>query len=84
MLVVATIHLKRRRRLLALAVKQTAGRETWYLPVSSIRLEETTSKKPIRGPLMMRWRTRRTKPREKLRARKTMLRLRKRARHNLC
>ena len=61
-LMTTTTHQKRRRRLLALAVQQTAGRET-LLPVLSIRLAETISS-PIR-----RWRTRRIKPREKLRPR---------------
>ena len=56
-------HFGKRRRILALTVQQTAGRET-LLPVLSIRLAET-----IRGPVKRRWRTRRIKPREKLRPR---------------
>ena len=70
-----TTHQKR-RRLLALAVQQTAGRET-HLPVLSIRLAETIS-----GPVRRRWRTRRIKPRKKLRPR--VLRLWKKAHLHLC
>ena len=47
----------------ALAVQQTAGRDT-LLPMLSVRLAETIS-----GPVRRRWRTRRIKPREKLRPR---------------
>ena len=60
----------------ALAVQQTAGRDT-LLPMLSVRLAETIS-----GPVRRRWRTRRIKPREKLRPRG--LRLRKKAHLHLC
>jgi len=75
-LVTTTTHQKRRRRLLALAVQQTAGRET-LLPMLSVRIAETIS-----GLIRRRCRTRKIKPREKLRPRG--LRLWKKAYLHLC